>query len=152
MKKIWSLLLLAFLLVVCANAQQHNQNGQKFSPEKFDAELRQFIIQEAALTQQEAAKFFPVYREMQQKQRAVFDRQRSLGQVKPVDEKGCMRIIQERDNLDIELRRIQQSYHNRFFDVLPASKVYDVIKAEEKFHRRKFRQWGHDAKNPRNKK
>ncbi|MBR1933705.1 MAG: hypothetical protein IJ841_08490 [Prevotella sp.] len=125
---------------------QHDKSGQKFSPEQFDAELKQFIIQEAALTQQESAKFFPVYQEMQGKLRAVYGRQRQLGQVKPADEKGCTKIIQERDNLDVELKRIQQSYHNRFLDLLPASKVYDVIKAEERFHRRKFKQWSHTPK------
>ena len=39
------------------SAQNHHK---KFSPEKFEQELKQFITQEAKLTQDEAAKFFPV--------------------------------------------------------------------------------------------
>ena len=35
---------------------------QKFSPEKFQAEMEQFITKEAGLTAEEGAKFFPIYR------------------------------------------------------------------------------------------
>ena len=53
---------------------------QKFSPEKFQAELQDYIVKEAKLTPQEAAKFLPLYSEMHQKQRAVYERQRQLRQ------------------------------------------------------------------------
>jgi hypothetical protein len=39
------------------------------------------------------------------------------------------------------MKRILQQYHNKFLEMLPATKVYEVIKAEYKFHRRKLRQW-----------
>ena len=39
---------------------------QKFSPEKFQAEMEQFITKEAGLSADESAKFFPLFREMQQ--------------------------------------------------------------------------------------
>ena len=51
---------------------------QKFSPEKFQADLQEYIVKEAKLTPQEAAKFLPLYSEMFQKQRAIYDRQRQL--------------------------------------------------------------------------
>lgn len=141
----------AVLLLTVANAQQQDNRAPKFSPEKFDAELKQFIIEKAGLTPQEAAKFFPVFKEMQTKQRAIYDQQRRLGKYKPSDEAGCMKTIQERDNLDVELKRLQQTYHNKFFDVLPATKVYDVIRAEETFFRHQLRQWSH-GQAPRRKK
>ena len=52
---------------------------QKFSPEKFQAEMEQFIAKEAGLTADESAEFFPLFREMQQKQRAVFGKVRQEG-------------------------------------------------------------------------
>ena len=122
------------------SAQNHHK---KFSPEKFEQELKQFITQEAKLTQDEAAKFFPVYNEMREKQRVLFNKQRKMGRVKPCDEAACQKAIQERDNNELEQKRLQQCYHNKFFNVLPASKVYDVIKAEDKFHRTMLRQWSH---------
>lgn len=144
MKRLYMLATGLFLMAIAY--AQTEQNRQRFSPERFEAELQQFITQEAGLTQQEAAKFFPLYKEMHIKQRALYERQRNLGKFKPADEQGCMKAVQERDNLDVELKRVQQTYHNRFFDVLPASKVYDVIKAEERFHRRKLKQWSHGPK------
>ena len=115
---------------------------QKFSPEKFQAEMEQFITKEAGLTADEAAKFFPIYREMQQKQRAVFGKVRQEGRVKPTDDASCKKLVQRRDEVELELKKIQQTYHNKFFTVLSASKVFDVLRAEERFHRRAFRNWG----------
>jgi hypothetical protein len=112
---------------------------QKFSPEKFQAEMEQFIAKEAGLTTDESEKFFPLYREMQQKQRAVFGKMRQEGRVKPTDDASCKRLVQKRDEVELELKKIQQTYHNKFFTVLSPSKVFDVLRAEEKFHRQAFR-------------
>ena len=45
------------------------------------------------------------------------------------------------DKMDIELKRIQQQYHNKFLDILPACKVMKAIKAEDKFHRNMLKRW-----------
>ena len=117
------------------------QQQMKFSPEKFQADLEQYITKKACLTPQEAAKFFPIYKEMQSKQRAVYERQRQLGWVKPADEKGCEKVIRQRDEYDLELKRIQQTDHNKFLSVISASKLYDVLNAEDRFHRQMLRGW-----------
>lgn len=136
-----TILSLVFALTVFAQDQRPPQ--QKFSPERFQAELEQYITKHAGLTQKEAAKFFPIYKEMQAKQRAIFDRQRQLDKVKPADDKGCETAIKQRDEYDLELKRIQQTYHNKFLTVLSASKLYDVLKAESGFHRQMLRNAGH---------
>ena len=130
---------LAFLLSVTLYATEPQE---KFSPEKFQADLEQFITNEACLTPQEATKFFPLYREMQKKQRSVYNQMQALGMIKPTEESECRKAIQKRDELEVELKSILQTYHNKFLGVLPASKVFDVIMAESKFHRRTFRNWG----------
>lgn len=126
------------ILVLCASVSMSAQDGtrQKFSPEKFRAELEQFITKDACLTPTEASKFFPLYDEMNKKQRVIFDRMRQLGKNKPADDAGCRDVIKKRDQLDIELKKIQQTYHEKFLTVLSAGKLFDVIRAEEKFHRR----------------
>lgn len=139
MKRLYTLTL-CLLIAVLAFSQKQD-NGRRFSPEKFDAELQQFIVQEAHLTPQESAKFFPVYKEMQHKQRAIYDRMRKKGWIKPQDEEACRRAIRDRDEADVELKRIQQTYHNKFLDILPSSKVYDIIEAEDRFHRRMLKRW-----------
>ena len=90
-KLIYLLISLMFTLNIGA------QNQQKFSPEKFDAELHEFITSQAKLTPQEATKFFPIYKEMQGKQRAIYEKQRILGMQRPHDESSCLKAIRERD-------------------------------------------------------
>ena len=144
MKKL-SLLLLTLVLSYSTYAQGQPQVQwpvQRFDPAKFDAEQQQFITKAANLTEQEAARFFPLFREMQKKQRAIYERQRKLGFNKPVDEKGCEKSIREHDQIDLELKQIQQTYHNKFLRVSPASKLYDVLQAEDRFFRMKLRTWG----------
>ena len=107
-------LLLSLSIVMFLSVSAFADEPQKFSPEKFQADMEQFITQEACLTPEEAAKFF---------------------------EAECKKCVQKRDVYELELKNIQQTYHNKFFCVLPASKVYDVIKAEDRFHRRAFKNW-----------
>jgi hypothetical protein len=142
-----TIILMTLLLTMAASAQEQRPGTQKFSPEKFQADLEQFITKEACLTPKEAAQFFPIYKEMQTKLRVVYDHQRQLGNVKPTDEKGCEKAIRQRDEYDLELKRIQQAYHNKFLSVLSASKVYDVLKAEDRFHRQMLRGWNHVRRN-----
>ena len=126
------------LLPLCASAQPK----EKFSPEKFQADMEQFITREAALTPQEAAAFFPLFREMQKKQRALYNKMREDVRIKPTDEAACKKMIQKRDQVELELKSIQQTYHNKFFSVMSPSKVFDVIKAEDQYHRGLLRNMG----------
>ena len=142
MKKL-TFIFLSLLFALTVTAQEGQQRADRFSPERFQAALEQFITKEACLTPQEAAKFFPIYKEMQAKQRAVFERQRQLAKVKPTDDKGCEKAIRQRDEYDLELKRIQQTYHNKFLSVISASKLYDVLVAEDRFHRQMLRGWNH---------
>ena len=137
MKAVWLSLFHLFVL-----SPSMAQETRKFSPEKFQAEMEQFIAKEAGLTAEESAKFFPLYREMQQKQRAIFEKVRKEGFVKPVDDAACRKLVERRDATELEMKKIQKAYHEKFFTVLSASKVLQVITAEERFHRRTFRNWG----------
>lgn len=139
---------LALLMFLTVSAQEQQK---KFSPEKFQAELEQFISKEACLTPQEATKFFPLYREMQKKQRCAYNQMKALAKIKPAEESECRKAIQKRDDLELELKSIQQTYHNKFLGILPASKVFDIIKAEDRFHRKTFRNWGNGRKPVENK-
>mgnify|MGYP006873045458 CR=1 FL=1 len=144
MKKLLAIII-CMTLTMGVGAQENNQ-PEKFSPEKFDAELQEFITNEAKLTQQEAARFFPILKEMHSKQREIFAKQKNLGKNKPQDEKSCQKAIGERDEMELELKRIQQTYHERFLEILPASKVYDIIQAEDKFHRHMLKKWSRDRR------
>jgi len=144
MLKRFFILVSFFACIIAVNAQHEKKEG--FSPEKFEEDLKNYIVKEAALSKTECDKFFPIYKEMRSKQLKLFERQRNLFKAKPNDEEGFKKQVQERDNIELEQKRIQQKYHNKFFEVLPASKVCEVIRAEDTFHRRMLRQWGHQQK------
>ena len=115
------------------------QPKERFDPERFQADLEQFITVEAALTAQEAAIFFPVYREMKQKQHAIFGQMKRYRFTDVTDDKASHKAIKEQDKLDIQIKELQQKYHDKFIKLLPAGKVLKIIKAEDKFHRQAFR-------------
>ena len=133
----FTLIIVALMALTGAMAQQHAP--RKFDPKQFQAAMEQFITKEAALTPQEAEKFFPVYREMQKKQRTLFDQQRQLRRLKPADEAGCRRAILQCGELDVQIKELQQQYHKRFLKLISARKLFDVLKAEEKYHRHAFK-------------
>ena len=118
-------------MVMCigaVGAQQH-QRGPRghmpppFDPARFEAELEQF----------------PLYREMRKKQMVYFNKMRRDRFADYADDKACERIIREADQRDLDLKKLQQQYHNKFMKVLSPSKTFRVIRAEEKFHRKIFK-------------
>lgn len=135
---IMSVLVMTMMGLTC---HAENSQGQRppFDPKRFEAELEQYITIHASLTPQEASKFFPVYRQMMKKQRALFDEMRRLRMINPKDNEACEEAIRKQDELDIQIKQLQQEYHGRFLMMLPANKVLSIIKAEEKFHRQIFK-------------
>ncbi len=132
---------------VMAMAQEEAPGPKgNFDPKAFEQDLEQYIVKEAGLTKAEEEKFLPIYREMRQKQIKVMDSTRKAFENKPTTEKDFENLLKTHDNQDIELKKIAQTYHNKMLNVVPASKVVKVIRAEQNFHRDTFRQ--HMGKNP----
>lgn len=120
---------------------QYKHDGQRFSKEEFVRQLEQYVAKEAQLTSKEQAEFFPLFREMHLKMRKVFDAMQKINRTCPSNDKACANAIRQKDKMDIELKRIQQQYHNKFLNVLPACKVMKAINAEDKFHRNMLKRW-----------
>lgn len=129
------------ILMLCTFGVANGQHRKRphFNPAKFEADLEQFITINACLSPSQAASFFPVYRQMMKKQRALFDEMRRLRMINPKDNEACEEAIRKQDELDIQIKQLQQEYHGRFLMMLPANKVLSIIKAEEKFHRQIFK-------------
>ena len=129
------------ILMLCTFGVANGQHRKRppFNPAKFEADLEQFITVNACLSPSQAASFFPVYRQMMKKQRALFDEMRRLRMINPKDNEACEEAIRKQDELDIQIKQLQQEYHGRFLMMLPANKALSIIKAEEKFHRQIFR-------------
>ena len=122
--------LILFALMLMLQLSAMAQSRQKFNPARFEADLEQYVTTEAGLSAKDAAAFFPIYKEMRK------------GKYRHVDfcnNKQCENAIRSLDEIDIQMKELQQRYHVKFMNILPASKVLKVIRAEEKFHRRAFR-------------
>lgn len=66
------IILMVMLMMGITGVQaQHGRKHAAFDPQKFQADLEQFIATNAALTPGEAAKFFPMYRQMGKKMRTL---------------------------------------------------------------------------------
>ena len=113
-------ILFCLVMAISVRAQEH----RKFSPEKFQADLEAYITREAHFDQQEAAKYFPLLREMQAKQRAIYARM--YKKEKPSGDAKCAEAIANYDKANIELKQLDQTYHKKMMKVVPASKVFDV--------------------------
>lgn len=136
---VWLSVIMLSMLSTEGWAGNAKKQRPPFDPKRFEAELEQYITTHAGLTPREAARFFPVYRQMMKKMRSHFDAMRRFHYVNPKDERACMEAIRRQDELDIEMKQLQQEYHSRFLYILPASKVLRIIKAEEQFHRQAFK-------------
>ena len=129
MKK-YTMILCCLLMALMVSAQDQ----KKFSPEKFQADLEAYIAKEAHFTPQESAKYFPLLRELQAKQRAIYGRMRPTA--KPGDDAKCAEA-----KANIELKQLDLQYHKKMMQVVSPSKVFDAIMAESRFHRKMMKGW-----------
>lgn len=134
MKKI--ILLLGIMLFAI---QVSAQDKPRFNPERFEADLEQYITTHAGLSPAEASAFFPVYKQMQKSIRMLFFQARRCRHIDTRDNQQCLEAIKKRDSLDVQIKKVQQQYHMKFCKILPAGKVFSIIRAEEEFHRQAFR-------------
>lgn len=126
------------MMVLCVSmvvAAQGQGKDKKFSPEKFQADMEMYIVKEAGLTKAEADKFFPLYNEMKDAQRERFEAMKAITSKPYADDASAKSALEEYDKLDIELKKLQQTYHRKFLTVISARKLFLVIKAESNFHR-----------------
>ena len=126
--------------VARGNAQHgHKGNvrdkGRTFDKEKFMKEQEKFIASRAHLTEKEQAQFFPIFHKMQDEEREIFMAHGKLRRTQVHNDKEAKELIKKMDNLDLQMKQLQMKYHTKFYDVLPAMKVLECLKAEEQFKR-----------------
>jgi len=140
MKKIITFIT-ALLICICINAQNQEQKGFKprreFSPELYMKRLNEFVTREACLTETESAKFFPLLNEMYAKQHQLVRKQRELmmkgWKNKNLSESEYEKMVTKAAELDLESKKIEQSYYKKFHTVLSWKKVYAVRIALSRF-------------------
>ena len=143
MKRLFLTLISIAFLLLTASSQSRDK---RLSKENYQAQLEQFIIQEAQFTAKEAADFRVIFKEMQNKQRKPFEAMKDIWHKPGRVEKECAEAIRQKDKMDIELKNLQQQYHNKLLKLMAASKVFKAIIAEDKFHRQMLRKWSNKPK------
>ena len=133
--------LIILLIIVCGFTPALRAMGspnQHLSPKEFRAKQQAFITEKAGLTQEEAAKFFPVYFELQEKKKKLNDESWSLmrqGKDDKTTEAQYEEIVAKVCDNRIAADRLDKSYLDRFKKILSNKKIYLVQRAEMRFHR-----------------
>ena len=113
-------------------------NQQRLSPEEFRAKQKEFIIEKAGLNKEEAAKFFPVYFELQDKKKALNDKAWGLlrkGKDDKTTEAQYAEILKGVYDARSASDKLERDYYEKFKKILSNKKIYMVQKAEMRFHR-----------------
>ena len=113
-------------------------NQQRLLPEEFRAKQKAFIIEKAGLNKEEAAKFFPVYFELQDKKKALNDKAWGLlrkGKDDKTTEAQYAEILKGVYDARSASDKLERDYYEKFKKILSNKKIYMVQKAEMRFHR-----------------
>ena len=147
MKKYIACIVLSLMAFVPVLAQQPKGDGRRqFNPDEFKARLEAYIRDKVGLSQAEGDKLFPIYFEMKEKQlginHAIMKLKRTAA---PQNGGSCpnyCEIVTQITNLNVELAKIEQTYYPKMCKVVDAKKVFDLMLAEDAFHREMLRMAG----------
>lgn len=111
---------------------------QHLSREEFRTKQKAYIIEQAKLTKEEAAKFFPIYFELQDKKKKLNDESWNLMR-KGKDDKTTEAQYKEINEKIAENRiaadQLDKIYLGKFNKILSSKKIFLVQRAEMRFHR-----------------
>ena len=129
------LFITTLLVCFCVNAQNQGfgriQNPRaEFNPELYTQHMNEFVAREAHLTEAESTKFFPLLNAMQNKQRQIGRQQREI-MMKAfrntnISEEDYEQMVMRVTGLEIESRKVEQTYYKKFHSVLSWKKIYAV--------------------------
>ena len=142
-------LLLILSLICCSTTFVAAQPQQKkfFSHEEFCNRQKEFITMHAKLTPEEAKAFFPLFFELQKKKWEINKdtrkqaRKKENGSEPTADEYST--LVNKIADAKIEIAKLEKSYIEKYLKVIPASKILDVQRAEDRFQREIIKKMAH---------
>ncbi|AVM53509.1 hypothetical protein JN06_00738 [Bacteroides zoogleoformans] len=132
------IVLFAMICGVVSLLRAGNGINQHLSPEEFRAKQKAFIIEKAGLTDEETAKFFPLYFELQDRKKQLNDEAWALvrkGKDEKTTEGQYQEILEGIYDARIASDRLDKTYFDKFKKILSYKKIYLVQSAEVRFHR-----------------
>lgn len=136
MKK--TIFLLLMILGITTTASAYYGPFQHLTPQEFKKKQQAYITEKAELTAAEAEKFFPLYFELQDKKRELNDKvwkQLHRGKDNNLSEAEYEQIMLTVYDLRIESAQLEKTYFAKFRKILTAEKIFQIQKAEARFHR-----------------
>lgn len=136
MKK--NLLLISLFMLLVPNIWALDGDQPRLSPADFRAKQKEFIARDAGLTDDEAARFFPVYFEMQDKKKAIND---NLWKIARQGENDNLTESQYRDILNklydghLAVDKLEKTYISHFRKIISYKKILRVHRSEMRFSR-----------------
>lgn len=111
----------------------------KFEPQRFQVEFRQYVIKAAALSNSDADAFFPMNDDLQNQKRELRDQIQQISQKKPTDDDESRRMLEETDSLEIKIKELERDYHRKMMDVISPTKLFEIMNAQSQFLRQTLR-------------
>lgn len=118
--------------------QQTSKEGKSFSKEDFRKRQEAYLIDKASLSKEEAAKFFPLFFELQDKKKEVNDKawkNARKGREDATTEKEYEEIVEQLIKARLEADKLDLEYFKKFKAILSAKKIYQIQMAEMRFQR-----------------
>lgn len=127
----------AWVICLCVAAQPQGGNRREFNPELYKKNMIEFVTAHAKLTEAEVASAFPIINELHEKQHKLLRQQRELMR-KGVKEANLSegeyeKIVTKSTEIDVDIKKLEQTYFKKLHSVLPWKKVYAVRMALNRF-------------------
>ena len=111
---------------------------QRLSKDEFRAKQQAYITEKAGLTSEEAEAFFPLYFELQDRKHQLNEEAWKLmreGKQENLSEERYDEIMEGVYDARISSDRLEKTYYGKFKKILSSKKIYQVQRAEMRFHR-----------------
>lgn len=139
-----------FIVLVCG-MPVWGQEGKltKEKRKEFEAQKVAFFTQEMNLSPEEAAVFWPLYNEMQEKiteqWNMVNEQSRKMKEGEVTEEMALKQLLRIQA-AEVRVQEIKQEYYSRLIKAISARKVWLMMQAERKFNHCLWKKFVGDAR------
>ena len=139
MKKLLLCIMMIGLLPLSLLAQNNSNNrgGEiRLSREEFQKRHEAYLTKYAELTTEEAAKFFPIYNELEKRKQELNDQSfKAMRETwgKELDEAKYKELLESMSANAIAVESLERTYLDRFKEVISYKKIFKIKEAESRF-------------------
>lgn len=129
--------LFLILTLLCISVQAQKQN-KPCSEEEFRAQKQAYLAEQAGMTEEEAAQFFPIYFELQALKKEINQKAwkaAKKGKDPQTTEAEYEAILNGFVDAEVQNHELDKKYLKKYQSVLSNKKIYMLLRAEIKFNR-----------------